>query len=167
MVYLKRLKSWKPNEWLPDTRVGVHSFREALLLTTDLVHRFAIYKRPIPPYNYKPRKRPMAPEKKTTRQFKKADYSVFVSAAKYLETDERDLCEVIGYSRTAQDGWRTANEIPAVVALACEALRRRKVQDKDGPRLVLLRCNSAADQNALGVLLGALAGVTVEWKERA
>lgn len=64
-------------------------------------------------------------EKKSTRVFKQVSFEIFKNAAAKLGLQWADLAEALGYSRTAHLKWEEDKRLPAVAALACEALIRR------------------------------------------
>lgn len=71
-------------------------------------------------------------EKKPTRVFKQVSFEVFKNAAAKLAMQWADLAEALGYSRSAHIKWEEDKRLPAVAALACEALIRRQGNSAKG-----------------------------------
>jgi hypothetical protein len=86
--------------------------------------------------------------KKSSKTYKRSDTIIFLETAEKLGLSQGQLSQELGYSDHAASEWVKAGEMPAVAALACEALlRRRGQQDSfvivttvEGGRVTESRC---------------------------
>ena len=62
---------------------------------------------------------------RTVKEFKRASYDIFQATIKMLDIPPGELAEELGYNAHSYMGWKKEGKIPAVAALACEALQRR------------------------------------------
>lgn len=59
------------------------------------------------------------------KNFKKVNFSIFSEAAETFGISSPELCENLGYSKSAFHLWQRERKMPKVAALAIEGLMRR------------------------------------------
>ena len=84
-----------------------------------------------------------------TMNYLKAEYSIFEATAKELGLTQVQLSKALGYSDTAGHKWASEGKIPAVTALACECLRRRRGQAGYATTWYLAKTTTDAQKSAL------------------
>lgn len=68
-------------------------------------------------------------EQKRSRTMLTVPYSNFADTAAFLGVTNNELCKELGYTNSAWPHWETKNQIPKVVGIACEGLKRRHARN--------------------------------------
>ena len=96
-----------------------------------------------------------------TKNFPKASYSVFETAAKQLQMDEANLAETIGYHRNAHSHWKKSGVMPKVASVAIEGLLRHNNVSNKEPSTLVVKINNG-NLDAVKSILSALGCSFVE-----
>lgn len=88
-----------------------------------------------------------------SREYRKAEYSVFEHCVEQLNKPKTEVCEALGYSPNAWSSWLEGKYIPMPAAIGCEALLvRHRVKDK----IFIVRISTADQETTIKTMLKAL-----------
>ena len=106
----------------------------------------------------------MANEKKS-KTFAKDKFAVFMDSAKALGLSPYELCEKMGFSRNAWNGWEVADMVPFCVAELCRAYVALNSLSADGhDQVFMIRVPPGREQDQRrGVLEALVRGLGLEW----
>src|ERR1700722_17594058 len=102
-------------------------------------------------YHYQQQEQQMGESESKSRVFKKVEYLSFETTVRELGKSRKEICEAIGYAPNSWVRWKSEGKMPQVVAIACEALRRRQGNSREG-QVWLVKTQSKAHSDAIEAL---------------